>query len=108
MPGTVKLWWHDGSTLDVRSHPTPLINEPELGFETLSVDSGGAVVSGAAPDDAHVAVIESAVNLRYRVLRPGDNGAATDPEAKPLLATLPGIAAIGIEPGYSLSLIEEV
>ncbi|GMG81090.1 hypothetical protein LNKW23_03020 [Paralimibaculum aggregatum] len=107
MPGTVKLWWHDGSTLDVRSHPTPLIAEPELGFETLSVSTAAAVASGAAPEDAHVAVIESGVNLRYRVLKPGQNGSAADPEAKPLIATLPGIAAIGIAPGATLSLIEE-
>ncbi len=108
MPATVKLWWHDGSTLDVRSHPTPLIAEPELGFETLAVDTAAPVESGAAPEDAHVAVIESAVSLRYRVLRPGESGAATDPEAKPLLATLPGIATIGVAPGFRLSLIEEV
>ncbi len=105
MPGTVKLWWHDGSTLDVRSHPTPLINEPELGYETVSVGPA-PVASGPAPAAAHVAVIESAVNLRYRVLRPGQSGGAADPEAKPMSATLPGIATIGVEPGYTISFVE--
>lgn len=105
MPGTVKLWWHDGSTLDVRSHPTPLINEPELGYETVSVGAAPAA-TGPAPSAAHVAVIESPVNLRYRVLRPGQTGSATDPEAKPMSATLPGIATIGVEPGYVISFVE--
>ncbi|MGF1502271.1 MAG: hypothetical protein ACFBSD_10685 [Paracoccaceae bacterium] len=106
MPGTVKLWWHDGSTLDVRSHPTPLINEPELGFSSATV--GATPVSfGPAPAEACVAVLEAPVNLRYRVLRAGQTGSAADPQAKPLVATLPGIAAIGIEPGATLSLIEE-
>ena len=105
MPGTVRLWWHDGSTLDVRSHPTTLINEPELGFESHTV--GAAPVScGPAPQDAHVAVIESTVNLRYRVLRPGEAGSAGDPEAKPLIATGIGVATVGIAPGCTLSLVE--
>jgi len=107
MPGTVKLWWHDGSTLDVRSHPTPLINEPELGFETLSVGTS-AVASSPAPEEAHVAVIETPVPVRYRVLRPGDNGSADDAEAKPLQVTVQAVATIGVEPGYVLSLREEV
>ncbi len=108
MPGTVKLWWHDGATLDVRSHPTPLINEPELGFETLSVDTVAPVASGPAPADAHVAVIETGdLVLRYRVLRPGQAGSASDLAAKPMPATRGAIASIGIEPGAVLSVIEE-
>lgn len=107
MPGTVKLWWHDGSTLDVRNHPTILINEPELGFETHTVGAA-PVATSAAPADAHVAVLQSTVNLRYRVLRPGQSGSAADPEAKPLVATGLAVATIGVEPGLRLSLVEEV
>ncbi|MGF1446472.1 MAG: hypothetical protein ACFBRM_09765 [Pikeienuella sp.] len=107
MPGSVKLWWHDGATLDIRHHPTPLINEPELAFETLSVDTAVAVESMPAPANAHLAVIESGdLALRYRVLGAGQSGAASDPEAKPLPATRFGIACIGVEPGARLSLLE--
>jgi len=105
MPGTVKLWWHDGSTLDVRNHPTPLINEPEHGFETLGVGAT-PVATGPAPDGCCVAVIESDVALRYRVLAPGQAGSASDPEAKPMAATGFRVSTIGVRPGMTLSLIE--
>ena len=107
MPATVKLWWHDGSTLDIRYHPTPMINEPELGFETVSV-GWAPVQTSAAPEDAFVAVIESPVALRYRVVGPGGTGDAADAEAKPLLATGFGVATIGVAPGAVLSLLEVV
>jgi len=105
MTATVKLWWHDGSTLDTRNHPTPLINEPEQGFETLTVGAA-PVSSGAAPEDCHVAVIESPVALRYRVIAPGQSGTAGDAQAKPLGATGTGVATIGIVPGAVISLVE--
>jgi len=105
MPATVKLWWHDGSTLDIRRHPTPLIGEPEQGFETVSVDTT-PVSAGPAPDGAAVAVIETPVSLRYRVLAPGQGGSAADAEAKPLRATGFSVATIGVAPGATLSLVE--
>ena len=40
MPGTVKIWWHDGATKDVRYNELPVVNEPELGFETGAVGRG--------------------------------------------------------------------
>jgi len=105
MPGTAKLWWHDGSTRDARYHPTPLINEPELGFETLTLSSS-PVSSSAAPQDAFVAVIETDVPVRYIVRAPGETRDAAAAEAKPLVATGHGVATIGILPGYTLSLME--
>jgi hypothetical protein len=106
MPGTVRLWWHDGSTLDVRNHPTTLINEPELAFESHTVGAS-PVAAGPAPAGAHVAVLESAVNLRYRVIPAGAAGSAADAAAKPLTATGHAVATIGLAPGATLSLVEE-
>ena len=105
MAGTVKLWWHDGSTLDARQHPTPLVNEPERGHETLNVGLS-AVASSAAPEGCTVVVIESPINLRYRVVVAGGTGSADDPEAKPLRATGFALATVGVAPGAVLSLRE--
>ncbi len=63
MAGTVKIWWHDGAVRDVRYHDIPVVNEPELGFETLAVGPI-AEASGPAPQDATVAVVETDVNIR--------------------------------------------
>jgi len=105
MPGTVKLWWHDGSTRDARYHPTILINEPELGFETVAVSSTPAS-SGVAPGEAYVAAVETDVDLRYRVLAPSQSGDAADPEAKPLRVTGFAVATIGVQPGFTISFLE--
>lgn len=107
MPGTLKIWWHDGSTRDARYHPTPLINEPPLGFETISV-AGAAVSTGPAPAEAHVAVIESNVAIRYVVQAPGSATDADAASAKPMAATGFGTATIGIQPGHRLSVREDV
>jgi hypothetical protein len=104
---TVKIWWHDGSTLDVRNHPTPLINEPEVAFESVVV--GAVPVStGPAPEESVVCVIESPVPLRYRVRVPGGTGLASDVEAKRIAATGTRNATIGVQPGFTISLLEEV
>lgn len=105
MPGTVNLWWHDGSTRDARYHPTPLIGEPEMGFETHPL-SATPVSSTPAPEDVYVAVIETDVDIRYLVTAPGDLRDASAPEAKPLVATGHSVATIGIRPGFSLSMVE--
>ncbi|MEM1344126.1 MAG: hypothetical protein AAGI34_06040 [Pseudomonadota bacterium] len=105
MPGTLKLWWHDGSTLDVRAHPTPLINEPERAYETLSLTTTPAT-TGPAPERCFVAAIETDVDLRYRVLLPGQTGSAADPEAKPMPRTGFRLATIGVQPGATLSVVE--
>jgi len=105
MPGSVKLWWHDGATRDARYHATPLVNEPEMGFETLSL-SATPVTTPPAPAEAHVAVLETDVALRYLVVAPGEARDATDPKAKPLAATGFAVATVGVRPGHSLSLVE--
>jgi len=105
MPATVKIWWHDGATRDARYHPIPLINEPELGFETVDVSAVPAS-SGPAPKDAHLAVIESSVNLRYRVCTSGSQNAG-QPEAKRLTAAGSSFVTIGVRPGLTLSLLED-
>ncbi|MEM6905913.1 MAG: hypothetical protein AAF568_08475 [Pseudomonadota bacterium] len=106
MPGTLKIWWHDGSTRDARYHPTPLINEPALGFETVSVGTSPSA-SSAAPPEAHVAVIESNVAIRYVVEAPGSTLDADDPSAKPMAATGFGTATIGVQPGHRISVRED-
>jgi len=105
MPGTAKLWWHDGSTRDARYHPTPLINEPEIGFETIAISASPAA-STAAPEDCYVAVLETDVAIRYLVRVPGDSRDASADEAKPLVATGHAVATIGILPGSTLSIVE--
>lgn len=106
MPGTIKIWWHDGSTRDARYQSTPLINEPELDFETVSIDTTPAS-SGAAPAEAYVAVIESNVAVRYRIQPDGQGEDASSPRAKPMLATSFATATIGVRPGYRISFMED-
>ena len=105
MPGTVKIWWHDGATNDVRYNNIPVVNEPELGFETVAV-SGTPMPSGPAPDGVVVAIIETDVNIRYLVRRPGETQSADPATSKPLAATGPATDAIGVGPGCSISFIE--
>lgn len=105
MPGTVKVWWHDGATKDVRYNELPVVNEPELGFEAIAV---GAVPAstGAAPEDAVVAIVETDVRLRYLVRRPGENAPADSGTSKPLPATGFGTNSIGVSPGCTISFVE--
>lgn len=105
MPGTAKIWWHDGATKDVRYNELPVVNEPELGFETVAI---GAIPAstGTAPDDAVVAIIECDVNLRYVVRLPGGSQATDPVNSKPLSATGFGTDSIGVRPGYSISFVE--
>lgn len=105
MPGLVKIWWHDGATRDIRYHDIPVVNEPELGFETITVNAIAAN-STAAPSDASVAVIETDVNVRYTVRRPGGTATADLVTSKPIAATGPTTNSIGVAPGYSISFIE--
>ena len=105
MPGLVKIWWHDGATRDIRYHDIPVVNEPELGFETVAV-SGVAANTGAAPGDATVALVETDTNVRYVVRRPGGTAVADPVLSKPIAATGPATNSIGVAPGYSISFIE--
>lgn len=105
MPGTVKIWWHDGATKDIRYNDIPVVNEPELGFETVAV-STAAAASGVAPADAVVAIIETDVNVRYLVRLPGQFGDADAQSSKPIAATGPSTDAIGVGPGCTISFIE--
>lgn len=105
MPGTVKIWWHDGAVRDVRYHDIPVVNEPEIGFETVAVGAVAAT-SGPAPANAVVAVVESDVDIRYRVRRPGQNVDADSAASKPIPATGHATDTIGVAPGDTISLIE--
>jgi hypothetical protein len=105
MPGTVKIWWHDGATKDVRYNTVPVLNEPELGFETVAVTDAPSA-TGPAPEDATIAVVETDVNLRYLVRRPGVNAAADALTSKPIGATGLATDYIGVTPGCTISFIE--
>jgi len=105
MPGTAKIWWHDGATKDVRYNELPIVNEPELGFETLAVSTTPAS-TGAAPEDAVVAIIECDVNLRYVVRRPGGSQSADPVNSKPIKATGFGTDSIGVCAGCTISFVE--
>jgi hypothetical protein len=105
MPGTVKIWWHVGATKDVRYNTVPVLNEPELGFETVAVN-GAPSASGPAPKDATIAVIESDVNIRYLVRHPGSNATADPLTSKPLGITGLTTDFIGVAPGCSISFVE--
>lgn len=105
MAGTVKIWWHDGATRDVRYHELPVVNEPELGYETVGVSATPAS-SGPAPKDAVVAIVESDVNLRYLVRRPGETAEADATASKPLATTGFGVDSIGVGEDYTISFVE--
>jgi hypothetical protein len=105
MPGTVKIWWHDGATRDARYNALPVVNEPELGFETVAITASPAA-SGPAPADASVALIETDVNIRYLVRLPGSDANADAATSKPMPITGPGVDFIGVRPGCSISFIE--
>ena len=105
MPGTVKIWWHDGATKDVRYNTVPVLNEPELAFETVAV-TGAPSASQPAPRDATIAVVETDVDVRYRVRRPGGNASADPLSSKPLAMTGLATDFIGVTPGCSISFVE--
>ena len=105
MPGTVKIWWHDGAAIDSRRNDMPVVNEPELGFETVAVSAAPAA-SGPAPEDATVALIESDISVRYRVRRPGDGTPADAAQSKPVAATGGSVDFIGVKPGATISFVE--
>ncbi len=104
MPGTVKIWWHDGALNDVRRNPAPIVNEPELGYEEVAVSASPAT-SLPAPDDSFIAVIESDVDLRYFVRLPGDNRDA-DAASKPIARTGHATDFIAIAPNCTISFVE--
>ena len=105
MPGTMKVWWHDGAVRDIRYHDIPVVNEPELGFETIAVGAT-AVLSGPAPADATAAVVECDVDVRYYVRRPGDTANADAVNSKPISATGHATDTIGVAEGDTISFIE--
>ena len=105
MPGTVKIWWHDGAAIDARRNDIPVINEPEVGFETVAVSATPAA-SGPAPTNATVALVESDVGLRYRVRSAGDGTPANADTCKPMAPTGGGIDFIAVSRGSSISFVE--
>ncbi len=106
MPGTIKIWWHDGAVRDVRYNDLPVVNEPEIGFETVTLDGTGAVSSGPAPADSTVAIIEVDIDVRYRVVPAGSGASASATDSKPLRATGLGTDAIGVLEGQAISFLE--
>ena len=105
MPGTVKVWWHDGATKDVRYNELPVVNEPEIGFESIAVSATPAS-TGPAPEDAVVAIVETDVPVRYLVRMPGGIGDANPSSSKPLPATGFGTNSIGVCPSCTISFVE--
>lgn len=105
MPGTVKIWWHDGATQDARNNSIPVVNEPELGFETVAI-SDAPSSSGPAPQNATVALIQSDTDFHYRVRTCWDDRKADPADCKPIRATGNRIDFIGVQPGFSISFIE--
>jgi len=105
MPGTAKIWWHDGATKDVRYNELPVVNEPELGYETVAVGPAPAS-TGPAPEDAVVAIVECDVNTRYLVRHAGDTQQADPISSKPLPKTGFGTDSIGVCPGCTISFVE--
>lgn len=105
MPGTVKIWWHDGALNDLRRNPAPIVNEPELGFEQVGI-SPIPSLSQPAPADCFLAVIESDVDVRYKVTTEGTVQPADPVTSKPMPATGLGADFIAVRPGATISFIE--
>ncbi|MEM7239037.1 MAG: hypothetical protein AAF317_05470 [Pseudomonadota bacterium] len=105
MPGTVRIWWHRGALRDEKYNSVPVVEEPELSTETLSLD-GSVQVSGAAPSDARLAILQSDTDIAYVVRQAGEATAADPAVHKPLAATGLDLYAISIPEGASLSVVE--
>ena len=105
MPGTLKIWWHDGAVKDIRYHDIPVVNEPELGFETVTVSDVPAN-SGPAPSGTTVAIVETDVTVRYYVRHPGDTTLADAVNSKPIGITGTATDSIGVLPGCTISFVE--
>lgn len=105
MPGTVRIWWHDGAVKDIRYHDIPVVAEPEVGFETVSVGST-ATASGPAPELTTFAVVETDVDIRYTVRPTGVTTDATALASKPIAAFALTTEMIGVLEGYTISFIE--
>ncbi len=105
MSGTVKIWWHDGAVRDVRYHDIPVVNEPELGFETLAVDVL-PVRSSAAPEGTAMAIIETDVDVRYKVLKSDLGVDADGVQSKPIARTGHATDTIGVGAGDTISFVE--
>lgn len=106
MPGTIKIWWHDGAVKDVRYNELPVVNEPEIGFESITTAGATPVASSPAPMEATVAIVETDVNVRYVVRPPGGTAVAGQLNSKPLAATGLGTDSIGVAEGFSISFVE--
>lgn len=104
MPGTVKIWWHDGAAIDARRNDIPVVNEPELGFEAVAVSATPAI-AGPAPTNTAVALIETDVPVRYRVRRTGEIVQADNAESKLIVAT-GGVDFIALAEGWTISFVE--
>ena len=105
MPGTVEIRRHDGATKDVRCDELPVVNEPELGLESVAVGAAPAG-TGPAPEDAVIAIVESDVNVRCRVRQPGSSGDADPTNSKPLQSIGFGTDSIGVAKDYIISFVE--
>jgi len=105
MPGTAKIWWHDGATKDVHYNELPVVNEPELGYEAVAVGPAPAS-TGPAPEDAVVAIVECDVNVRYLVRHSGDSQPADPVSSKPMPSTGFGTDSIGVCAGCTISFVE--
>ena len=104
MTAPIKVWWHDGATKDVRYNELPVVNEPELGFESVTV-SLTAGSTAPAPEDAVVAIVETDADVRYLVRRPGDTTDASI-DSKPLPRTGFGTNSIGVAKDFTISFVE--
>ena len=105
MPGTIRIWWHDGAARDARHNDMPVVSEPELGFETVAVSATPAA-TGPAPEHATVALVEADICVRYRVRGANDDRPADPEDCKPIGPTGGGVDFIGVRPGCSISFVE--
>src|SRR5690625_8026489 len=106
MSGTVRIWWHDGATRDARNNHIPVVNEPELGFEEVSI-SEIPVSTDPAPRSATVALIQSAIAVHYRVTPPGHRRAADPAICRPMGATGEAAEISGGGPAISRYIIPD-
>ncbi|MEM8842068.1 MAG: hypothetical protein AAGD47_09860 [Pseudomonadota bacterium] len=107
MPGTVRIWWHRGVLRDEKYNAVPIVEEPELGVETIALD-GTVQNSGAAPADARIALLQSDTDIVYVVRRPGEAVTADTALHKPIEATGRDLHALNVPEGASISMIEMV
>lgn len=100
---TVKIWYHDGFSRDLRGWPTPVVNEPSLVQSDVAEIITTPASTNEAPAQSVYAIIETDSPVRYTVRNPGDDHTLATESHKKISQ---GNNAISVTPGQTIHFIE--